>query len=104
MHLVNRASDEDSNQCVAWPQVDECQQQKRQAQAHMGIRLAQFGGASMVELCKKVQRAAGRFHRKPIGPLGAVLALSGPKCVLMTTWKACVLRRLVPSTAECDQS
>lgn len=61
------------------PQVQQCEQQKRQAQLHMGNRVAQFGGAQMVELCRKLQRSAGRFHRMPIGPLGAVLSPADKK-------------------------
>lgn len=57
-------------------QVQQCQQQQRQANLHLNSRVVLFGGAPMVELCKKVQHQASRFHRKPIGPLGALLSLS----------------------------
>lgn len=57
-------------------QAENARRQKQQAQQHRGAAAAQFGGAAMVELCNRVQGASGRFHRQPIGPIGAVLSLT----------------------------
>ena len=66
-------------------QVDSAERQRKAARQVAGIRVAQFGGREVVVLLKQVDLAAkgrhqaGRFHRRPIGPLGHLLALQDPR-------------------------
>ena len=55
--------------------------QLRQARQVVGIRVAQFGGRDVVDLLRKIGQACRRkeFHRRPIGPLGHLLALKDPR-------------------------
>lgn len=66
-------------------QVESAERQRQAARQVAGIRVAQFGGRDVVELLRQVEQAmkgrhpAGRFHRRPIGPLGHLLALQDPR-------------------------
>lgn len=62
-------------------QMATMENQLRQARQVVGIRVAQFGGRDVVDLLKRIGQACRRkeFHRRPIGPLGHLLALKDPR-------------------------
>ena len=41
-----------------------------------------FGGSVVPKLLEAIERNAGRFRQRPVGPVGVHLSLSDPKCVL----------------------
>ncbi|KAK9825963.1 hypothetical protein WJX74_001617 [Apatococcus lobatus] len=55
--------------------LDGIKQQMQEAQQGAKNKTAAFGGNAVLALCAQIEAHAGRFHRKPIGPIGDCIEL-----------------------------
>lgn len=56
-------------------QLKDMKEQMRQLQQGAKNKTAVFGGNAVLQLCAQIDAQAGRFHRKPIAPIGDCLEL-----------------------------
>lgn len=57
-------------------QLGAVKQQLLEAQQGAKNKTAVFGGNAVLALCAQIEAHAGRFHRKPIGPIGDCIELT----------------------------